>query len=181
METEILDALKPPWTYYYLIVIFLLVYGPRLFELRSAWMDIRQGRRKLEFEKEQLEIEKLRYEIEVLKKEHNISELNISTPVISPPARVKEQAQSAPVTKLRLPKYARLVNSILFVIQTITGVLMATSALITICMPFAIRSQKDFDTASIIFVTFVYALITWGFYIIFKRLRTYRLSIIVAR
>lgn len=181
METEILNALKPPWTYYYLVIIFLLVYGPKLFELQSAWMDIRQGRRKLELEKEQLEIEKLRYEIEAFKKEHNLSESNISSSVISSPARAKEQAQSVPFTKLRHPKYARLVNSFLFVIQTITGVLMATSGLITICMPFALRSQKDFEATSIIFVTIVYALITWGFYMIFKRLRTYRLSIIVAR
>lgn len=171
----LLEVVKPPWNYVFLAVLLLIVYGPKLADLRSAWLDFRLGRRRLELEKEQLEITKLKYEIEVLKRDHNLPGLAFTETVQVPLTTVKEQTPPSPVPKKRIVKYPRLTRATLFAVQIGLGWLAVSFGVTALLVPFV--AWKDLGAMTAIGAFVLYALFTWGTYVVFRRVHKLRQSI----
>jgi hypothetical protein len=101
-----LDLLKPPWNYPVGIVAFVLVFGPRLMEFRSSWLELRWGRQELEREKLRLEVLKLRIDLRQLaeQEQHKLPEIarELEGVTVSPPSVVVPSPPPPPPERARV-------------------------------------------------------------------------------
>jgi hypothetical protein len=163
----------PPWNYILFALAFVLGLAPKVLELGSGWQDIRSGRKQMQDEQQRLEILKLRYEIEALKAEHSLPTLE------SPPAKPVTVIQAARRESDRSPvphwqrAYPRVTTAVLTVLQVLVGVFAGISGLLVIFSPFmrsGTATQPPISPKEATIYDIIYALMTWGFIVLYRSL-----------
>src|SRR5258706_4326852 len=176
----LLDLLEPPWNYVVGGVTLLIFIAPPLFKLLHEFIDLRAGRRRIEFEKTRLEILKLRAELEQMGHAARLrempSELEPATvrPAQVSPTSVRPPAELEGVIRGWLQTHRRLSIVSLWTAQIFLAYIVGVFAIVTAISPFLLWTEPEVGRGGAIGAFFIYALLTIVAYVAFASVRSFR-------
>ena len=168
----------------------MLGVAPRAFDFASQLTQQQKQTRRLTEERQNLELFKLRYEVEKIRRELGqpaaplIEPAAPAAPAVVPPEPVVESVAEQRVRRSRPPgavrwllAHPRFGQPLLFIWQMIFAVLLGFSALVTVVFPFAMIADSESRGElgwTIVWVEVVYALMSWGFYAMYRKMQRWR-------
>jgi hypothetical protein len=190
----LMNAIEPPWSYSLAGLALLLFISPKLLELRSSWMDLRLGRRNLDLERQRLELLKLRYEIEALRSQHGLPEVDVLPPVLDVARTLAVPSPTASGSAAEVPRdtpeglvqksaigrwlarHPLLGRPTSWLFQIVFGFLTAILGSSTVMLLWmSIDEQEpEFSWWMTLVVAVLYALLTWGSWSTYNRVRRWR-------